>query len=286
MSEELLARLNIDQLPWEIQDVALTDSMRLDGRVAVVTGAGGVSLGRAIAHRLASLGASIAAVDLRTDGAEQTAAQIRERWGVPAIALGCDVTKPDDVQRIVDEATQQLGPIEILVNNVGLPRRPGQTSFDFASLSTDDIDWFVATNLLGTMYCTRAVLQPMLANGRGRIINIASESGKSWTFRQTAYSTSKAGVIGFTRSLAHELAGSGVSTVAVCPGIMITRETIEVLRAIPEGVPNPIETSFQRVAAGRCSLPEEVANVVAFLASDAGRYVQGTAVSAGGGLSD
>lgn len=287
---KIVELLNVDKLPWHMEDKTVTESMSLKGKVAAVTGSGGPNLGRSIAHRLAGLGATVAVVDLDADGAAKVAAELRERWGVEAAPFQGDVADAASVSRFVDQIVEQFGTIDVWVNNVGLAMLPSQPPNKFSDLSPSDIDWLVGVNLKGALYCTRKVLDVMLPRRSGRIINIASESGKSWAIKRTVYSTCKAGVIGFTRALSHELAGSGVSVVAVCPGIMMGRAAEKRLRALPDDTDDPWPTvlanTMSRVSAGRASIPEEVANMVAFLSTEAGWYIQGTSISAGGGSSD
>jgi len=135
------------------------------------------------------------------------------------------------------------------------------------------------------MYMTKAVLEVMLPQGHGRIINISSEGGKMGMVGLAAYNSCKAAIIGFTRNLATEVGPQGVSLVAVCPAIMVTDATLQ-QGHFGSSLDGPMGESFKRSSIGRASLPDEVASVVAFLASDAGAYVHGTAVSVGGGASD
>lgn len=288
--EKLLKAMHADRLPWHLKEQTVTDAMRLDGKVAAVTGGGGPNLGSSIADRLAGLGATVAVVDADAEAASATAHRVATRWGARTKAFSGDVADGASVRRFVPAIAEEFGTIDIWVNNVGLASLPGKAPNRFTDLSFDDIDWFVGVDLCGTLYCTRAVLDIMLPNGSGRIINIASESGKSWAVKRTVYTTCKAGVIGFTRTLSHELAGSGVSVVAVCPGIMLGRAALEHLAGLPDDSDDPafevLTNAVSKVSAGRASIPDEVANVVAFLATEAGSYVQGTAVSAGGGMAD
>jgi 3-oxoacyl-[acyl-carrier protein] reductase len=145
----------------------------------------------------------------------------------------------------------------------------------------------VRTNLLSVFFVARAALEVMLPRGRGRIINIASEGGKAALPNLAVYGSCKAGVIAFTRLLAREVGGRGITVVGVSPGTMLTDDVVDHLRTIPADDPgNPHAQSFPRVSLERCSLPEEVARVVAFLATDAAGYVHGTTISVSGGMSD
>jgi 3-oxoacyl-[acyl-carrier protein] reductase len=282
MSEKLLAELGVDRLPHHQKDRRVTELMDLTGKVAVVTAGGGPSLGQAIVHRLAGLGASVAVLDRDGAAAQSVAESAARRWGTPTLPLTIDITNWDQVRQGIDRIVAHFGPIDIWVNNVG-----GIARMDaFAQLGRDEIDFDVALNLKGAMYCVRNVLDVMLPRKSGRIINIASEGGKTRNRGISVYNSCKSGIIGFTRNLAHELTGSGVSVVCVCPGIMLTDEIIAGLGALPEENEHATSESIKRSTAARASLPEEVANMVAFLASEAGSYVEATAVSVGGGLTD
>jgi 3-oxoacyl-[acyl-carrier protein] reductase len=281
MGEALVSTLGVDKLPREQRSMAVTELMNLRGRVAAVTAGAGPILGRAIVDRLAGLGADVAVLDVDLEGAEQVAREIAERWKVNAKAFKLDATSPDEIEATINDVESSLGPIDIWVNNLGLTG--GQALFWERPI--EQIDWIVRISLMSTLYCSRQILPRMLERKKGRLINIASEGGKTHVHGLNVYNSTKSAVIGFTRNLAHELKGTGVSTVAVCPGIMLTDHVIERLRQDAH-VGSAIGASADRVAAGRGSLPEEVANMVAFLASDAGAYVQATAVSVGGGLSD
>jgi len=287
---KLTRAMNSDALPWHQQRMAVTELMSLKGQVAAVTAGGGPNLGSAICNRLAGLGATLAVIDIDYDAAAATAEAISQQWNTKAVPYQGDVADARSVRQFVSKIADDLDRIDIWVNNVGLASLPGKPANRFDELSFEEIDWFVGVDLKGALYCSRAVLDYMLPKKRGRIINIASESGKSWAVKRTVYSTCKAGVIGFTRSLSHELAGSGVSVVAVCPGIMLGRKSLDRLEALDDASADPafevLSNAISKVSAGRASIPEEVANLVAFLATEAGSYIQGTALSAGGGMAD
>jgi 3-oxoacyl-[acyl-carrier protein] reductase len=281
MSETLIAKLGVDKLPRQQQSMAVTELMDLRGKVAAVTAGGGPILGHAIVDRLAGLGADVAVLDIDLANAERVAEETAKRWNVKTRAIKLDATCPKAIETAIEEIEANLGPVDIWVNNLGLSG--GQMLF--WERSVEQIDWIIQVTLMSTLYCTHAIVPKMIARNSGRIINISSEGGKSQVHGLNVYNTAKAGIIGFTRNLAHELKGTGVSTVAVCPGIMLTDFVTERLSQGTHAG-SAIHSSIDRVAAGRGSLPEEVANMVAFLASDAGAYVQATAVSVGGGLSD
>ena len=282
MSQRLLDQLGADRLPHHMRDKRVTELMNLHGKIAVVTAGGGPSLGQAIVHRLAGLGASVAAIDRDIAAARSVASRAAERWRTDTIALEADITKWEDVDRAVADIVARFGRIDIWVNNVGGIARMAP----FAELTPDEIAFDIGLNLRGPLHCTRRVLDVMIPQKSGRIINIASEGGKTRNQGIAVYNSCKSGIIGFTRNLAHELTGTGVSTVAVCPGIMLTDDIIKGLGALPEENAHPTAESIKRSTAGRASLPEEVANMVAFLATEAGAYVEATAISVGGGMTD
>jgi 3-oxoacyl-[acyl-carrier protein] reductase len=257
----------------------------LDGRRVAVTGGGGLGLGQACCHQLASLGAAVAVIDVDGPAAERVAAAIAERWGVDAVAVVGSISSWDEASRAVSDAVQALGGLDVLVNNAG--GLFGRQFGAFSRIGESSVRALIDRNLLGTMFCTRAALDVMVPAGSGRIINIASEGGRTGMRDIGLYSACKAGVIAFTRSLAHEVGPLGISTVAVCPGVMMHDGLLALLRkAGAEAAVRSIDEGFRRTTLGRPSLPEEVANMVAFLAGDAGAFVHGTSVSVGGGMGD
>jgi NAD(P)-dependent dehydrogenase (short-subunit alcohol dehydrogenase family) len=145
------------------------------------------------------------------------------------------------------------------------------------------VDTVVAVNLTGLFNVTQQVVRVMLQQRSGRIVNVSSEGGKTWMKDISVYNACKAGVNGFTRNLAKEVGPLGVSVVAVCPGIMISQRLLGAPIWMPGG---PLAKQYERVSVGRCSLPDDVAALVAFLASPAGSYIHGTAISVGGGIAD
>lgn len=274
----LATDLGLDRMPFQQLDASVADLMRLDGKTALVTGAAGPSLGQAICNRLAALGARVAVTDIDSAAVERLTRSLTDRWGAEAIPITMDVMNWENVR----ESVSGLGSLDILVNNAGgMFGREGP----FAERSKDDIDWTVGLNLIGPMYVTSAALELMLPAGSGRIINIASEGGKVGMPGAVIYNACKSGVIGFTRQLVHEVSSSGVSVVTVCPGVMIGPYVLEHLQGGASALAETIKSALSRVTIGRPCLPEEVANVVAFLASEAGAYVHGTEVSVGGGMS-
>lgn len=280
MGEKLLHQLGVDRLPFHQRDARVTDLMDLTGKVAIVTAGAGPILGQAIVGRLAGLGATVAVFDLDGAAAQRVAEQTTAKWGTPAIGVAGDATDAEDVTRALADITEKLGPVDILVNNLGL--RVGEEFLVDRTVAAIQAE--MNLTFLAPVLWIRAVGAQMLKRGGGRIINIASEGGKGFNNGLSIYNSMKSAVIGLTRNLSHEFAGTGVSLVSVLPGIMLTDAVIERMRALPDDSTYPIAETIGKVACRRGSLPEEVANMVAFLATEAGSYVEATAVSVGGGL--
>ena len=249
----------------------MTESQEFRGRVAVVTGAGR-GMGRAVALRLAAGGASVVVNDLRLEDADRVASEL-SAGGTKSLAVEGDVTNADDVRRMVKNATDEFGAVHILVNNAGVLRPTPVIDID-----EDEWDFVVGVNLKGTYLCSRAVLPAMRAQGWGRIVNFSSTAGKNVsTVGGAHYTAAKAGILGFTRHLAKEEAGYGITVNSVCPGLIDTemvRDTISVERADAYAASFPIQ---------RLGEPEEVAELVAFLASDRASYITGASLDINGG---
>jgi 3-oxoacyl-[acyl-carrier protein] reductase len=278
-----IAALNLDSLPRHIVDKRVTELMDLSGKKAFVTGAGGDGLGQAIAHRLAGLGADVALIGRTFEKVERRAAEIEKRWGVNAFPVKADMSDWDEVHAAVTTAHGELGGLDIMVNNpvmvVGGP---------FEKQTKQDIDHTVLGSLTMMMYGAHAALEFLLPQGSGKIINIGSVGGRIQQRGLVVYNSCKAGVIGFTRNLAHEVAPRGVNVLGVAPGIMIKPEMMQYLmnpqndqhRAGRGAILEAITTQVQL---GRASLPEEAANMVAFLASEAADYLCGQTIDVAGG---
>jgi 3-oxoacyl-[acyl-carrier protein] reductase len=242
----------------------------LGGKVALVTGAGR-GIGRTIARTLAAAGATVACVDMDPDSLAETQKIIRDAGG-KAEVLTCNVTESERVNEVVNEVVKNLGGLDILVNNAGITRD------NLSMRMTDDqFDAVIAVNLRGTFLFTRAATRPMMKARRGRIINIASVSGLMGNPGQANYSSSKAGVIGLTRTVAMELAQRNITVNAVAPGFIAT----DMAAALGEEV---IEEIKKRTPLGRLGSPEDVAGAVLFLASDAASFITGHVLTVDGGL--
>ena len=276
-SERARQILGIDRLPHGIESKRLTELVDLKGKRAVVTGAGGVGLGQAIAHRLASQGAVVVATDIDEGGLERVAQDIEARWGTSCVTICGDVTSWDDAHRIVRESVGALGGIDIWINNVGY-QIPGE----FWELTKDEIDTTINAALVGTLYCTRAILEIMIPQRSGNIINITSEAAKTNFPHVATYKAAKAGVIGFTHAIATDVGRFGIRVNAVSPGNMVNPASRMIFDPDYAEI---LDHTMNGVSIGRAALPEEVANVVAFLASDASSYVHGAVWSVSGGQS-
>lgn len=281
-NRDFLKEIGVDRMPNWIVEKRLPELLDLRSKKAVVTGAGSSGLGQASANRLAGLGADVVLVDLNLTGAEQNAEVVRKRWGAKAFAIQGDCMNWDDVQRFMREAHDKLGGIDILVNN------PVTVSAGlFEEHTKEQIDLTVTGTLLIPMYCSRAVLDYMIPQRSGRIINIASVGGRIAHRKLTVYNSCKSGVIGFTRNLAHEVAHYGIYVLGVAPGIMFNERQREMFLNATEEYARlgreAILEGFSYVQLGRVSMPEEVANMVAYLASDAASYMIGQTIDVAGG---
>lgn len=239
----------------------------LEGRVAVVTG-GSRGIGRAIAGELSKAGASVAVVARSLEGAQEAVDGLAGQ----ATALTCDVADSAQCADLVNSVQEQLGPIEILVNNAGITR-------DNILVRLKDEDWeaVMNTNLRGAFNTTRAVARGMMKRRSGRIINIASVVGLTGNRGQANYAASKAGLIGFTKSVALELAARGILANVVAPGFIETDMTAE----LPDEVR---EALFERISLGRFGTPSDVAGAVRFLAGPAAAYITGQVLVVDGGM--
>jgi 3-oxoacyl-[acyl-carrier protein] reductase len=268
--------------------------INLSGRVALVTG-GSRGLGRADALTLARGGADVVIADIlvesdesdeadrygplaqaaRARGLVQTEATAREieELGRRALALKCDVTDADQVASVVSRTAEELGSVDILVNNAGTLDHVGQLESQSPELWERDL----RVNLTGAFNCARAVWPHMKERGWGRIVNMASVAGTLGGFGQASYSTTKAGLLGLTKSLALEGARHGITVNAIVPGIIGTE-------AFHFGNPEMNERMIKRTAMRRAGEPQDIANAIAFLSSDLAAYITGVELNVSGGI--
>ena len=243
----------------------------LTGRIAVVTG-GSRGIGRATSVALAQAGARVL-VNFRSneEAAKETVRLVEEAGGNGEL-LGFDVAEPESVARALKDAVERHGGIDILVNNAGI-------SIDqlLLRVSAKDLETTWATNVNGAVYCAKACIRPMMKKRWGRIINVSSVVAESGNAGQAVYASSKAALLGLTRSLAREYASRGITVNAVAPGFVETDMTHELSDAARRGI-------IEQTPLGRIGRPEEVAAAVVFLASEEASYITGQVVRVNGGM--
>lgn len=243
----------------------------MEGRVALVTGSGR-GIGRAIAVKLAEEGAKVAISYRSNDAAAEETAELIRRSGVQCETFRGDVALTGDVEALMKGVGETFGPVEILVNNAGTRR-----DNILLRMKDAEFDEVLATNLKGMYLCTRAVLRGMVRARWGRIVNVSSVVGLVGNAGQANYAASKAGMIGFTKSVAREVANRGITVNAVAPGYVET----EMTGGLPESIKGQI---LDQVPMSRFGEPEEIAEVVAFLAGDSAAYVTGQTIAVDGGM--
>lgn len=277
----------------------------LEGKVALITGAGGMKgIGRATALKLASQGADIALTDVQRASEDLPPAEVRTQWrGVESVAeeiaacgrrglrVWCDLGSSEQIQTMVRQVVDHFGRIDMLVNNARA--LIGRDKVPITELREDVWQHFLAINTTAVFLCTKFVGQIMIRQGQGgRIINIASDAAKRASAMGAAYSASKFAVLGLTQAAALDLAPYGITVNAVCPGPVNTDRLSYWERAQAEAQGVPLEEFRARVVAemgqatplGRIAEPEDVASLVAFLASDEARFITGQGYNINGGL--
>jgi 3-oxoacyl-[acyl-carrier protein] reductase len=244
--------------------------MELLGKVALVTG-GAQGIGRAVALMLARNGSDVTVCDVRVEMARMTAVEI-EKMGRRALAIEADVSRFEDGERMVRETVDGLGRIDILVNNAGITRDKL-----ILRMSEEDWDAVMDVNLKGAFNCTRAAVRYMAKQRSGRIVNIASVVGLMGNAGQANYAASKAGLIGFTKTVGREFATRGINVNAIAPGYIDTPMT----EAIPEQAKEALK---KLIPLERLGTPEDVAKAVLFLVTSGSDYVTGQVLQVDGGL--
>jgi 3-oxoacyl-[acyl-carrier protein] reductase len=245
--------------------------LRLTDRVAVVTG-GSRGIGRAVSIKLGMLGAKVVVNYSSSSGAADEVVKYIEESGGTAVAVGGDIACAEQAKALIDKAIDMFGRVDILVYNAGITR-------DNLLMRMKDDEWdkVIQTNLTGVFNCTRAAIRPMLKQRWGRIISMSSVVGISGNAGQANYCASKAGVIGLTKAVAREVGSRGITVNAIAPGFIKTDMT----DALPDELKDQM---IKNIALGRPGTPEDVANLVAFLASDLSSYITGQIISVDGGI--
>ncbi|HJU24504.1 MAG TPA: 3-oxoacyl-ACP reductase FabG [Casimicrobiaceae bacterium] len=243
--------------------------MRLTDKVSIITGAG-QGIGRATALKFAAEGAKVAVCDINAEAVVDTVNAIREAGG-EAAGFDVDVTDKDSIARMVAGVMAKWGRIDTLVNNAGIVQ-----DAQFKKMTDEQFERVIDVNLKGVYHCTKAVVDIMLEQNSGVILNASSIVGLYGNFGQTNYAATKFGVIGMVKTWARELGRKGIRANAICPGFIET----SILSSIPDKVIKMIE---EKVPLGRLGKPEEIANTYAWLASDEASYINGAVIEVSGG---
>ena len=256
--------------------------MLLQDQKVIVTGAGR-GIGKAAALKLAAAGADIAAVDINANTAVETAAAV-QALGRRAVAITADLGSVAEIDRMVTETIKAFGHIDTLVNNAGVTRRAY-----IMDLTEEDWDKIHRVNAKGVFFCLQRVAREMIPRREGRIINIASVAGKGFEGTSNAiYAASKGAVISLTKTAAQQLGPHNINVNAICPGIVMTAMVADILKIDAAKTGMSIEEMTQRFTATipirRANQPEDIADMIAFLASPAARNVSGQCINVDGGL--
>ena len=276
--------LGWNKVPFADVDKKVTDLMDFTGKTVIETGAGGVGLGRALAHRFAALGAKVVKNDINEEGLMKNAKEVEEKWNTKVYPIVADLENFDSVKEFFAKANEALGGhIDVVINNAT------HTSYGpFFMFTEEQIDTTVRGALLSVIYCLRCACDYMIPQGYGKIVNISSESSYSKNNENIVlYAATKSAMNGLTRGLANELAPFGIMVNGVAPGLMFhdqlryvfdypTEENLGVRQTMCQGVADTI--------CKRPSLADEVANTVVYLASDANTYIYGQTILNGGGI--
>ena len=244
--------------------------MRLKGKVSIITG-GASGIGKATAEKFVKEGAIVAVCDINIDAVNSVVEELKAQGG-EAVGYLVDVTNKAQIADMVGALKAAYGRIDVLVNNAGIVM-----DAQLIKMNDDQFDKVIDINLKGVYNCTKAVVDTMIEQGAGVILNASSVVGVYGNFGQTNYAASKFGVIGFVKTWAKELGKKGIRANAVCPGFVAT----PILSAMPEKV---IQAMEDKVPMKRMAQPEEIANVYAWLASDEASYINGAAIEVTGGL--
>jgi 3-oxoacyl-[acyl-carrier protein] reductase len=245
--------------------------MNLKGKVAIVTGASR-GIGLVIAQVLAQRGVNLVCASTKQETCDAVAKKLTKDYGIDAIGIQVDVSDFDSSQNLVKKAMEHFGTIDICINNAGITR-------DNLLLRMKQDEWndVINTNLSSVFNVTKAVIRPMLKNRKGRIINVSSVVGLIGNAGQANYAAAKAGLLGFTKSIAKEFGGKGITCNAVAPGFIDT----DMVESLPKEY---IDNIISEVPLKRLGNPEEIANLIAFLASDLSSYITGEVIAVDGGV--